>query len=201
MCFGNRLLQTNETPKNNNYCGGFAVAAVLNDNSGMIRNPKIIYDQIQDVQNQSLEGSSVSSKFIEGNIIEGTSITLPSSIVKYLKNEDRNVMVYYTLDIIELFTTRFFEEELEKLKNIGIQVNMIDKVDEYVRLLTDSSYHIILVNGIHWMAIKIKDDKNYEYYDPAIGAFPKADGISNVFKNIEDSLKHRISGLFICIKK
>lgn len=110
-------------------------------------------------------------------------------------------MVYYTLDIIELFTTQFFNEELEKLKNIGIQVNRINKADEYVRLLTDSSYHIILVNGIHWMAIKIKDDKNYEYYDPAIGAFPKADGISNVFKNIEDSLKHRISGLFICIKK
>ena len=200
MCFGNRLLQTNETPKNNNYCGGFAVAAVLNDNSGMIRNPKIIYDQIQDVQNQSLEGSSVSSKFIEGNIIEGTSITLPSSIVKYLKDKCRDVMVYYTPDVIELFTTQFFNEELEKLKNIGIQVNMIDKADEYVRLLTDSSYHIILVNGIHWMAIKIKDN-NYEYYDPAIGASPKTDGISNVFKNIEDSLKHRISGLFICIKK
>lgn len=200
MCFGNGLLQTNKTPQNNNYCGGFAVAAVLNDTSSVIIDPKMIYDDIQKVQNQSLEGSSMSSEFIDNNKIGGTSITLPSSIANYLKDKCRDVMVYYTPDVIELFTTQFFNEELEKLKNIGIQVNMIDKADEYVRLLTDSSYHIILVNGIHWMAIKIKDN-NYEYYDPAIGASPKTDGISNVFKNIEELIGHRISGLFICIKK
>ncbi len=53
MCFGNGQKQGDCSPKHNNYCGGFALDAVLTDGKPEYANPKVTYDKIMDKQKKS----------------------------------------------------------------------------------------------------------------------------------------------------
>ena len=88
MCFGNKLNQNRPEhcitpfPTPNNFCGGFALNAVLVDlGSGTC--PIEVYMRIQDYQNKEIiekNPESAASKYLLGNKSSGTLMSLPSGI-------------------------------------------------------------------------------------------------------------------------
>lgn len=199
MCFGNNENQRNYLPQFNNYCGGFALDAVLTDGNSKDPDPLGTYKKIEEVQNDKMISNSNSQQFIEESKItgNGTVMLLPSSIAIEAENRNLKAKVYYAPSVKSSFED-IMNEELEKLGNIAMEMNEDDFWDEVNLNAADSIYFIVLVSGCHWVAVKKIDENNFICYDPADGACTKE--MSNIPEVIESAGYNNIDSLVIVLK-
>ena len=125
MCFGNKLNQNRPEhcitpfPTPNNFCGGFALNAVLVDlGSGTC--PIEVYMRIQDYQNKEIiekNPESAASKYLLGNKSSGTLMSLPSGICAAFKDyvTDRTVTVCYSSNFKSDFFKDLIPEEIKRI--------------------------------------------------------------------------------------
>ena len=205
MCFGNKLNQNRPEhcitpfPTSNNFCGGFALNAVLVDLGSGTR-PIEVYMRIQDYQNKEIikpYPESKASIYLLGNKLSGTLMSLPSGICAAFKDyvTDRTVTVCYNSIFESYFSEDLMAEEICRItdKRLGMKIQALDKL--YPEIPWE--YILVLVNNKHWIAVKhVKKDK-FVCYDPDGGK--DSDG-STMGKAIENLRKeYVISGLYICI--
>ena len=180
MCFGNKLNQNRPKhcitpfPTPNNFCGGFALNAVLVDlGSGTC--PIEVYMRIQDYQNKEIiepYPESEASKYLQDNKSSGTLMSLPSGICAAFKDyvTDRTVTVCYGSNFESGPLKNLISEEISRItdKRLGMKTQALDD------LYPDWEYILVLVNNKHWIAVKhVKKDK-FVCYDPDGGKIQMA---------------------------
>ena len=201
MAFGNSLSQNKpencKYPNPNNFCGGFALNAVLADISPKFDNPMAIYCKIQEYQTYHVAGNGYRFLHDTRFIVNGTLMSLPSGICAAFNSyqTDKKITVYYTT-IFE--HTPIFEdlirEEHRRIKALGITVNPDIDLPE-----TDWTYVLILVHGCHWIAVKrIEEGKKFTCYDPANGNAKTGDSMTAAIQEFGYT-PESIDGLYICI--
>ena len=203
MCFGNKLNQNRPKhcitpfPTPNNFCGGFALNAVLVDlGSGTC--PIEVYMRIQDYQNKEIiepYPESEASKYLQDNKSSGTLMSLPSGICAAFKDyvTDRTVTVCYGSNFESGPLKNLISEEISRLtdKRLGMKTQALDD------LYPDWEYILVLVNNKHWIAVKhVKKDK-FVCYDPDGGKDSDGSTMGEAIGNLRK--EYKISGLYICI--
>lgn len=167
MCFGNGKKQGDCFPKHNNYCGGFALNAVLRDLDISKEKPIDTYGEIRTVQANKMVNPSNSAIYVrESEQKSKTAMLLPSSIALYAKTKKLDAMVLYNPSIKDTFEGILKEEE-------GKLDSMAEKVAEDFWTKIDSSkftYFIVLVNNRHWVAVKRMDGNDFICYNPGDGS-------------------------------
>lgn len=205
MCFGNKLNQNRPEhcitpfPTSNNFCGGFALNAVLVDLGSGTR-PIEVYMRIQDYQNKEIikpYPESKASIYLLGNKLSGTLMSLPSGICAAFKDyvTDRTVTVCYNSIFESYFSEDLMAEEICRItdKRLGMKIQALDKL--YPEITWD--YILVLVNNKHWIAVKhVKEDK-FVCYDPDEGKDSDGSTMGEAIKNLRK--EYVISGLYICI--
>lgn len=205
MCFGNKLNQNRPEhcitpfPTSNNFCGGFALNAVLVDLGSGTR-PIEVYMRIQDYQNKEIikpYPESKASIYLLGNKLSGTLMSLPSGICAAFKDyvTDRTVTVCYNSIFESYFSEDLMAEEICRItdKRLGMKIQALDKL--YPEITWD--YILVLVNNKHWIAVKhVKEDK-FVCYDPDEGKDSDGSTMGESIKNLRK--EYVISGLYICI--
>lgn len=204
MCFGNKLNQKRPEhcitpfPIPNNFCGGFALNAVLVDlGSGTC--PIEVYMRIQDYQNKEIiepYPESEASKFLQDNKSSGTLMSLPSGICAAFKDyvTDRTVTVCYGSNFESGPLKNLISEEISRItdKRLGMKTQALDDLSE-----TTWKYILVLVNNKHWIAVKhVKEDK-FVCYDPDEGKDSDGATMEKAIGNLRK--EYVISGLYICI--
>lgn len=189
MAFGNGNDQNNSSytwTYPNNFCGGFAVHAVLED-KGLIngKNPLDIYREIQGTQQIDLDSPKSAEMLLatlpSGN---GTAMSLPSSMCQVLRNYGIPTVVSYTNAFYE--NPVFGKMVVEEIPKID-QPNEYDSLESLLTAIQYYTYHIVLANnGMHWVAIKRISNTSFELYNPG-------DGSCNSCTSFRDSLD-RIQG-------
>jgi len=205
MCFGNKLNQNRPKhcitpfPTPNNFCGGFALNAVLVDlGSGTC--PIEVYMRIQDYQNKEIiepYPESEASKFLLDNKSSGTLMSLPSGICAAFKDyvTDRTVTVCYGSNFESGPLKNLISEEISRItdKRLGMKTQALD----VLYLETTWVYILVLVNNKHWIAVKhVKKDK-FVCYDPGEGKDSDGSTMGEAIKNLRK--EYVINGLYICI--
>ena len=207
MCFGNKLNQNRPEhcitpfPTSNNFCGGFALNAVLVDLGSGTR-PIEVYMRIQDYQNKEIikpYPESKASIYLLGNKLSGTLMSLPSGICAAFKDyvTDRTVTVCYNSIFESYFSEDLMAEEICRItdKRLGMKIQALDKL--YPEIPWE--YILVLVNNKHWIAVKhVKKDK-FVCYDPDEGKDSDGSTMGEAIENLRK--EYVISGLYICIKK
>ncbi len=203
MCFGNKLNQNRPKhcitpfPTPNNFCGGFALNAVLVDlGSGTC--PIEVYMRIQDYQNKEIiepYPESKASKYLQDNKSSGTLMSLPSGICAAFKDyvTDRTVTVCYGSNFESGPLKNLISEEISRItdKRLGMKTQALDD------LYPDWEYILVLVNNKHWIAVKhVKKDK-FVCYDPDGGKDSDGSTMGEAIGNLRK--EYKISGLYICI--
>ncbi|QUT57558.1 hypothetical protein INE85_01583 [Phocaeicola vulgatus] len=203
MCFGNKLNQNRPKhcitpfPTPNNFCGGFALNAVLVDlGSGTC--PIEVYMRIQDYQNKEIiepYPESEASKYLQDNKSSGTLMSLPSGICAAFKDyvTDRTVTVCYGSNFESGPLKNLISEEISRItdKRLGMKTQALDD------LYPDWEYILVLVNNKHWIAVKhVKKDK-FVCYDPDGGKDSDGSTMGEAIGNLRK--EYKISGLYICI--
>lgn len=203
MCFGNKLNQKRPEhcitpfPTPNNFCGGFALNAVLVDlGSGTC--PIEVYMRIQDYQNKEIikkNPKSAASKYLQDNKSSGTLMSLPSGICAAFKDyvTDRTVTVCYGSNFESGPLKNLISEEISRItdKRLGMKTQALDD------LYPDWEYILVLVNNKHWIAVKhVKKDK-FVCYDPDGGKDSDGSTMGEAIGNLRK--EYKISGLYICI--
>ncbi|MRZ39090.1 hypothetical protein [Parabacteroides distasonis] len=203
MCFGNKLNQKRPEhcitpfPTPNNFCGGFALNAVLVDlGSGTC--PIEVYMRIQDYQNKEIiepYPESEASKYLQDNKSSGTLMSLPSGICAAFKDyvTDRTVTVCYGSNFESGPLKNLISEEISRItdKRLGMKTQALDD------LYPDWEYILVLVNNKHWIAVKhVKKDK-FVCYDPDGGKDSDGSTMGEAIGNLRK--EYKISGLYICI--
>ncbi len=175
--FNYNLNQNNANPNQNNYCGGYALAAVLNAVNNLqlnMPNPQNIYAAIQ-VNQAGLVGPN-SQGLINGTQAGGTDICLPSSIAMTARQYRLTPTVLYGNPP---FPAPVIQEELNRLQmqNIAVQQNNVALAQ--LLLARTENYFIVLVdNGQHWVAVE-KLNNNFTVYDPGTGVItPNLQGLT-----------------------
>ena len=206
MCFGNKLNQNRPEhcitpfPTPNNFCGGFALNAVLVDlGSGTC--PIEVYMRIQDYQNKEIiepYPESEASKYLHDNKSSGTLMSLPSGICAAFKDyvTDRTVTVCYGSNFESGPLKNLISEEISRItdKRLDMKTQALYDLSE-----TTWDYILVLVNNKHWIAVKhVKEDK-FVCYDPDEGKDSDGSTMGEAIKNLRK--EYVISGLYICIKK
>lgn len=205
MCFGNKLNQNRPKhcitpfPTPNNFCGGFALNAVLVDlGSGTC--PIEVYMRIQDYQNKEIiepYPESEASKYLQDNKSSGTLMSLPSGICAAFKDyvTDRTVTVCYSSNFKRGPFENLISEEISRItdKRLGMKTQALDGL----YLETTRKYILVLVDNKHWIAVKhVKKDK-FVCYDPDGGKDSDGSTMGEAIKNLRK--EYVISGLYICI--
>ncbi len=194
MPFGNGNNQNNtqytwDSP--NNFCGGFAVHAVLEDkNMHEGKTPLDIYRKIQKEQKIDYKESPYSAAMLLATLPsgKGTAMSLPSSMCKVLRKHNLSVFVGYT----NAFSTNpyfsgMLNEEVPIIENIGdcgfpIPQTGFTSFEELLDVIRTYPYHIVLANGgTHWVAIKKTPPVKYELYNPG-------DGKTDEFKSLQSAI-------------
>lgn len=203
MCFGNKLNQNRPKhcitpfPTPNNFCGGFALNAVLVDlGSGTC--PIEVYMRIQDYQNKEIiepYPESEASKYLQDNKSSGTLMSSPSGICAAFKDyvTDRTVTVCYGSNFESGPLKNLISEEISRItdKRLGMKTQALDD------LYPDWEYILVLVNNKHWIAVKhVKKDK-FVCYDPDGGKDSDGSTMGEAIGNLRK--EYKISGLYICI--
>lgn len=203
MCFGNKLNQNRPKhcitpfPTPNNFCGGFALNAVLVDlGSGTC--PIEVYMRIQDYQNKEIiepYPESEASKYLQDNKSSGTLMSLPSGICAAFKDyvTDRTVTVCYGSNFESGPLKNLISEEISRItdKRLGMKTQALDD------LYPDWEYILVLVNNKHWIAVKhVKEDK-FVCYDSDEGKDSDGSTMGEAIGNLRK--EYKISGLYICI--
>lgn len=204
MCFGNKLNQNRPKhcitpfPTPNNFCGGFALNAVLVDlGSGTC--PIEVYMRIQDYQNKEIiepYPESEASKYLQDNKSSGTLMSLPSGICAAFKDyvTDRTVTVCYGSNFESGPLKNLISEEISRItdKRLDMKTQVLDDLSE-----TTWKYILVLVDNKHWIAVKhVKKDK-FVCYDPDEGKDSDGSTMGKAIENLRK--KYVISGLYICI--
>lgn len=159
--------QNHADPIINNYCGGYALDAILCNLRNRNAAPLLTYNQIQFQQNNIGLNSTA---LIQQYAINGTNICLPSSIVFCMRNNYLlSSIVYYTQNTGAVISQNVIDEEIFRL---GVFAVYSGNHNLQQILQTEGSptrYWIVLVNGGgHWIAIK-KENNLFYGYDPAGG--------------------------------
>lgn len=205
MCFGNKLNQNRPEhcitpfPTPNNFCGGFALNAVLVDLGSGTR-PIEVYMRIQDYQNKEIikpYPNSSASIYLLGNKLSGTLMSLPSGICAAFKDyvTDRTVTVCYNSIFKSDFSEDLMAEEISRItgERLGMKTQALDAL--YHEITWD--YILVLVNNKHWIAVKhVKEDK-FVCYDSDEGKDSDGSTMGEAIKNLRK--EYVISGLYICI--
>ncbi len=152
MAFGKERTQ----PKDTNYCGGYALWAILAD-LGLEPNkedtPKKLYDAVQKHQQAGL--CKQSNDLIERMKRQGgnTAICLPSSLVKEALNREFEVSLYHSEGIA--FEPEVIDDEESRCE---CKVNKCTATDDVLKVLDDENqhYYLVLVDDCHWIALKRK---------------------------------------------
>lgn len=174
MCFGNKLNQNRPEhcitpfPTHNNFCGGFALNAVLVDlGSGTC--PIEVYMRIQDYQNKEIikpYPNSSASIYLLGNKSSGTLMSLPSGICAAFKDyvTDRTVTVCYNSNFERGFLNNLISEEISRItgERLGMKIQALDVLYHE----TTWKYILVLVNNKHWIAVKHVKKDRFVCYDP-----------------------------------
>lgn len=197
MCFGKNKCQNNPEhcryPSPNNFCGGFALNAVLSDLDELegIDDPMKVYCQIQEYQKRNVR-EGICYDFLHTRITNGTFMSLPSGICDVFDGYDtgKSIVVYYTWAFAtqELLSALIDEEKDRIGAERVLSVEDITKVPE-------SAYTLVLVNGNHWITVKKMKD-GFVCYDPG-------DGEQKEGATMNDAIMKReydeVNGLYICI--
>ncbi len=201
--------QNQVTPNPNNCCGGFALAAIINEinpNPGFMNLPPAYPDHgingvpnpdtannrlglkgyltIQNIQDSYPVGG-VQSGFITNNaIVNGTRVSLPSAIVKAaicagIRAEQINVH-YCNETLNQIFNQDLINKELATLYFLGTRITPMAPATPYTSPNADEYDIILCQQGGHWIA----DDRE-DYYDPNDGSNdnPNA-GINAIFSGL-----------------
>lgn len=209
MCFGNKLNQNRPEhcitpfPTPNNFCGGFALNAVLVDLGSGTR-PIEVYMRIQDYQNKEIikpYPESKASIYLLGNKLSGTLMSLPSGICAAFKDyvTDRTVTVCYGSNFESGPLKNLISEEISRItdKRLGMKTQALDDSLDDLYPETTWKYILVLVNNKHWIAVKhVKKDK-FVCYDPDGGKDSDGSTIGKAIDNLRKG--YVISGLYICI--
>jgi hypothetical protein len=169
MAFGNGLCQAEVIPADNNYCGGYAMCAVLSDlKKGIDFNPISVYNEILGVQRQQLNNQNLQD-LIEMTKRNDTDIILPSSLVLFAHSKRLEVELLYAKDLG--FSSEIIQAERQRCTGM---VTVRDCKDDVMQCFSDDSvkYGLVLVgNHNHWVAVKRKSskEKGFAVYDPATG--------------------------------
>lgn len=176
MCFGNKLNQNRPKhcitpfPTPNNFCGGFALNAVLVDlGSGTC--PIEVYMRIQDYQNKEIiekNPNSSASIYLQDNKSSGTLMSLPSGICAAFKDyvTDRTVTVCYNSNFERGPFENLISEEISRItdKRLDMKTQVLDDLSE-----TTWKYILVLVDNKHWIAVKHVNKDKFVCYDPDEG--------------------------------
>ena len=204
MCFGNKLNQNRPEhcitpfPTPNNFCGGFALNAVLVDlGSGTC--PIEVYMRIQDYQNKEIiepYPESEASKYLQDNKSSGTLMSLPSGICAAFKDyvTDRTVTVCYNSNFERGPFENLISEEISRItdKRLDMKTQVLDDLSE-----TTWKYILVLVDNKHWIAVKHVNKDKFVCYDPDEGKDSDGSTMGKAIENLRK--KYVISGLYICI--
>ena len=192
MCFGKNKSQNDEMykPRPNNYCGGFALYAVLADMIE-IDNPKDVYDQIQKYQDSNILSGKVYD-FLSDNTKNGTKMSLPSGICAAFHEykKDVAIKVYYTSTFAGSSFKELIVEETERLNEQG--------VTSYEGEANVQKYALVLVKETHWIAIKKESENSFFCYDPADGKQIEGDSMLKAITN-KGYKAYDVNGLYITI--
>lgn len=175
MAFGKEQNQNNEAISPNNYCGGFAMCAVLNDisDSGE-KAPMDIYNEIQEQHQQELPTplTDVINKMrAYGN---DTSICLPSSLVLFAETKGLVAELAYSEQLH--FEPAVINAEIARCPEVIKKFADDNAVLDYFSG-KDVAYCLVLVNSCHWIAMKRKsDNKRFSVYDPGTGGKTELEG-------------------------
>ncbi len=186
----------------NNFCGGFAVHAVLEDKfPNLGKTPLDIYRGIQAAQQIDHETSPNSANMLLGTLQsgQGTAMSLPSSMCNVLARYELTVFVGYTATFRgSQFPPGMFEEEVKKIDTLGSSLPILKGEYDSLPLLEAGigtySYHIVLANGgTHWVAIKKMPGQQYELYNPGGGKCTPHNAFEDALKAISGMLELMIS--------
>ena len=170
MAFGNNNCQNGpDYPAGNNYCGGFALCAILNDinsEKGVpLLKPLDIYNQVQEKQ-KGLE-DPLAGLIKEKSKGSKTNICLPSSLARCAEKDYqvKNPVILYSkgwdmhIDIIQASCREYMNTDIVGSDDWKSRIN--DEAFKYFLFLVQDDNH--------WIAVKHKDDGNFLVYDPADG--------------------------------
>lgn len=204
MCFGKKLSQDepgdcmSPFPTPNNFCGGFALNAVLVD-LGRGTCPIEVYIRIQDYQNTEIikkNPKSAASIYLQNNESSGTRMSLPSGICAAFKNyvTDRTVTVCYSSNFAEGPFKNLIGEEISRITGeVGMEIQVLDGLyPETIR-----KYVLVLVDNKHWIAVK-KEKDSFTCYDPATGEAKPGNSMIAAIQELGYK-PESINGLYICI--
>lgn len=202
MCFGNKKKQSDYMPEHNNYCGGFALDAVLTDLKVSEKaDPLKTYNEIQKVQSSNLKSDSFSDQFIKDTLNDGTAMSLPSSIALTAQTEDKGLKVTVYIDEKKLKDELGSGSEMliaeEEAKLDAMVKDTIDLINSVY--ISDASHFIVLVdNAHHWVAVKKESTVSYTCYNPSSGqCFTK----SKLETAVEAAISGKMNSLIIALKE
>ncbi len=201
MAFGNSLSQNKpencKYPNPNNFCGGFALNAVLAElRTGTgFNNPMEVYCKIQEYQTYNVAGNGYRFLHDTRFIVNGTLMSLPSGICAAFNSypTGKKVVVYYTTEFgsSPMFGA-LIGEESGRITALGIHVEVFDGDLPTI----DQSYVLVLVNDCHWIAVK-NETTSFTCYDPDSGNATTASSMEAAIKGHPRITV--VNGLYICI--
>lgn len=175
MAFGNGYNQNTYMGciPGNNFCAGFALAAVINEEvveEAQVYSPLNIYGALQkhqiDVIKQ-LPNKNDYYNFLCANLTNGTAMTLPSSICNFCyESYGYTTFVSYLKSLSSVFDS-IFESELGLIANKREYNTNVDLINN-LNSINPYTYHLLLINYCHWVALK-KIGSSYLLYDPGTG--------------------------------
>lgn len=163
----------------NNRCSGYALTFILveifsyhNYHIKCSANDKNLgvyfYDVLCVYQEELLQEcipKSVSIRFVRSpaNIVKGTCMILPSTIVHYCSLLGLSPILFYSSERKSIFETEIFEEDCSRMKEALCLVN---GYDEFKQQAKKFKYLLALVRFQHWVSLK-STEEGYYLYDPA----------------------------------
>ena len=199
MCFGKGLSQNESEnckyPNPNNFCGGFALNAVLAEIISEFNNPMTVYCKIQEYQTYNVAGNGYRFLHDTRFIVNGTLMSLPSGICAAFNwvQTDKKITVYYTTNFgHNPFFENLIGEERGRIEALGITVNPDSNLPK-----EGWTHVLILVQGCHWIAVK-KEKDSFTCYDPANGKEEKGNSVDVALQKSRYT-PETINGLYICI--
>ncbi|MDR2009317.1 MAG: hypothetical protein LBQ22_02405 [Bacteroidales bacterium] len=165
--FNYNFNQNNANPKSNNFCGGYALAAIFNTIHNMqlnMPNPQNVYNNIQNNQ----VGVGINSQnLIQNTQINNTDISLPSSIaIAALQNNLIPIVIHGNTPFLQAVIL----EEINRIQAQAINIVQNNMNLNQVLLAQNENYFIVLVNmGQHWIAIEKLKNNIFNIYDPGTG--------------------------------
>ena len=168
MDFGKNLKQSDAVPSDNNYCGGYAMAAILNDRDDTDQwNPKAVYDSLL---KQQTEVDVPLQNMLQTKKLNGTDIVLPSSLMLFAYANGFAVELLYAKSLP--FLPVIIQAEKQRCQSKGTVKELGSKAT-VLQYFSDESikYSLVLIsNHNHWVAVKRKSDNNhFSVYNPATG--------------------------------